>query len=153
MRRGNRRRVQPPYTENRTYGGVGGHRGAIPYARPDHGKPGNAVTPGAGAFAFQQLRGSFLGPPAGLLATQRRRSGLPGSGGSFPARTLIKMRLECVRAGGRGLGVSGHCRGGERQQLALMSAEDPGYANQELHQPNRDRGDFDRLSSGGLSTG
>src|ERR1035438_7951034 len=27
--------VQPPYAENRTYGGVGGCRGAIPGTRPD----------------------------------------------------------------------------------------------------------------------
>ena len=31
------RRVQPPDTENRTSGGVGGCRGAIPGTRPDRG--------------------------------------------------------------------------------------------------------------------
>lgn len=29
------RRVQPPYAENRTSGGVGGTRGAIPMSPPD----------------------------------------------------------------------------------------------------------------------
>ena len=33
------RRVQPPDAENRTSGGVGGWRGAIPVARPDPGGP------------------------------------------------------------------------------------------------------------------
>jgi antibiotic biosynthesis monooxygenase (ABM) superfamily enzyme len=32
-----RLKVQPPYAENRTYGGVGGTAGAIPQSRPDHG--------------------------------------------------------------------------------------------------------------------
>ena len=30
--------VQPPYAENRTYGGVGGCRGEIPGTRPDQGR-------------------------------------------------------------------------------------------------------------------
>ncbi|MBK5294487.1 MAG: hypothetical protein JJE04_22755 [Acidobacteriia bacterium] len=29
--------LQPPDAENRTYGGVGGGRGAIPVTRPDRG--------------------------------------------------------------------------------------------------------------------
>src|ERR1035441_3802126 len=46
--------VQPPYAENRTYGGVGGCRGAIPGTRPDL----SFVPPGQGLSGFCHLRHS-----------------------------------------------------------------------------------------------
>ena len=46
------RRVQPPYAENRTSGGVGGTRGAIPVSPPDPAPrgPGHRASESRSAF-------------------------------------------------------------------------------------------------------